>query len=101
MSLPMHERELVEGTSWQLPKFRDNLVPSGETEQCEGTAGSGVTDGKTTALPRQGRLIKPLLKYRRRAIISRLHNTACVAIQEREVDWVRRVAAHPPLFALI
>jgi hypothetical protein len=80
MSLTMHERELVEGTSWHLPKFRDNLVPSGETEQCEGTAGSGVTDGKTTALPRQGCLIKPLMKYHRRAIISRQHSSAGVAV---------------------
>lgn len=46
MSLPMHEQEHVEGKSWYLPKFRDSLVPSGATEQCEGPAGSGVTDSK-------------------------------------------------------
>jgi len=60
MSLSMHERELVEGKSWQLPKFRKSLVPSGVTEQYEGTAGSGVTDGKTTVFARHGLLIKPL-----------------------------------------
>jgi hypothetical protein len=101
MSRPIHEREAVEGKFWQILKFRDSLVPSGVKVQCEGTAGSGVTDGKTTALARQGRLIKPPMKYRRREIISRQHSTAGVAVTGGRGRWVRRVAAHLPLFASI